>query len=103
MCGRIRQQRLEQRRLALAVAAHQANLFAARHRGAESVDDHMVAIRLANVFYLQNVLARRTQLIEANVGALNVRPRQLAGLQPLHFLSCARSPGWIACRQKSAR
>ncbi len=80
------QQRFDKGGLSLAVAADQANLLTTRYGSAESIDDNMVPVGLANPFRFQNMFAGRAQLIEANVGASDIRPCQLAGLQPLHFL-----------------
>ena len=56
---RIRQQRIQQRGLARAVAAHQRDLFAAHDAGGEAANHFGVAVRLAHAFEFQNVLARK--------------------------------------------
>ena len=85
---RIRQQRLQHRRLADAVAADEHDLLAAIDDGAEvrrrpraspNAFDTPVA--------LERDLAGRPRHRELDVRALDVRPRQLGRLQPLHFLA----------------
>ena len=45
------------------------------------------AERLADVLELERHAARRPRHLEPDVGALDVRPREVAGLQPLDFLA----------------
>src|ERR1700749_2040178 len=84
------QQGLEQGGLAQAVPAHQTNLFSTHDRSAEIADDLLVTVGFAHVFELQDVLAGRPQQVEPDVRPLNIRPRQLRGLQPLHFFLARR-------------
>ena len=83
-------ERLQHRGLADAVAADQHDLLAAVDDGAEVVDHLQVAERLRQPLGLERHLARRPVLLEADVGALDVRAREVGGLQPLHFLAPRR-------------
>src|SRR5436190_1010202 len=85
-CSIIRQERLEHRRLADAVAADEHDLLAAVHDGAEVGDHGVRAERLRDALALERDLARRPVHGELDVRALDVRPRQLGGLEPLDFL-----------------
>ncbi len=67
-----REQALEQGGLAGAVAAHEADVFAAQEAGGEAVDDLVVAVDFGDVLELEDVLAARTLLIETDVGARDV-------------------------------
>ncbi len=58
------QQALEQRGLAGAVAAHEADLFAAQHVGGKAVEHLQVAVELGQVLELQHVLAAGPHLVE---------------------------------------
>ena len=101
--GIVGQQALQQRGLAGAVAAHQADLFAAQHVGGEAVDDFQIVVELRQVLELEHVLAAGPHLVELDVGALDVGARQLVGLQALHFLAAAGDLRWSACRRRIAR
>src|SRR3954468_12985950 len=57
--GRIRQQSIQQRRLAGTVAPHKYDLFATDHTGSEAADDFGLAVRLCHTLELKNVLAGR--------------------------------------------
>ena len=87
--GIVGQQALEQGGLAGAVAAHEADFFAAQHVGGEAVDDLLIAVELGEVLELENVLAAGPDLIETDVGALDVGAGQFVGLQALDFLAAA--------------
>ena len=84
---RVRQQRLQHRRLAGAVAADEHDLLAAADDAAE-IREHLVAAeRLRHALELERGAARRTVHRELDVRTLNVRARQLGGLQALDFLA----------------
>ena len=87
--GIIGQQALEQGGLAGAVAAHQADFFAAKNVCGKSIDDLQIAVELRQVLELENVLAAGPHLVEFDVGALDVGACQLVGLQALHLLAAA--------------
>ena len=69
---RIRQQSIQQRRLPCPVAAHERDFFAADDAGGKLADDFLLAVRLTQMFDLQDVLARRPFLLEFDEWALDV-------------------------------
>ena len=87
LAGRVGEQRLQQRGLAQAVAADQHDAFAAIDHRVEVVDDGHAVVGLGHPAAFHRQAARRPVLLEADVGPLDVRPGQLGGLQPLHFLA----------------
>ena len=62
--GIVGQQALEQRGFARAVAAHQADFFAAQHVGGEAVEHLLIVVELGQVLELQHVLAAGAHLVK---------------------------------------
>ena len=102
---RVREQRLEQRRLADAVAADEHDLLAAVDDGAEVRRSTCSAAVAPCVTPLHSsaTLARRPVHLEPDVRALDVRPRQLGRLQPLDFLAARRHLARARAGARSAR
>ncbi len=88
--GGVGEQRLEQRRFSLAVPADQHDFLAAIDYRAEAGNDRRAAVGLGDPGTLERDAAGRPVHGELDVRALDVRPRQLGGLQPLHFLPARR-------------
>ena len=84
--GRVGQQRLQHCRLAETVSPDEDDLLAAVDDGAEAREDLQVAERLAHALRFERDAARRPVHRELDVRALDVRSRELGGLQPLDFL-----------------
>ena len=84
------QQRPQQRGLARAVAPHQRHLLAARQRRRKALDHLQVVVGFRQALEFQGMLARRPLHVEPDIRPLNIRPGQLGGLQPLHFLLAGR-------------
>ena len=80
-------QHLQQGGLALTVAAGEHDFLAALHHAVKVADDLVVSVGLAQPLELEHVPSGRAQLVETDVGALDVRARQIVGLQPLDFLA----------------
>ncbi len=87
--GIVGEQALEQGGFAGAVAAHEADFFAAQDVGGEAVDDLVVAVELGEVLEFEDVLAAGADLVEADVGALDVGAGEVVGLQALDFFAAA--------------
>src|SRR5271165_1140898 len=87
--GRGREQGLDERSFAQAVAAHERDLLSAHDVSAEAGDDGLVAVALLNTFKLERCFAGGTKHVEANVGALDVGTCKLGGLQALDFFLAA--------------
>src|SRR3954447_9863944 len=98
---RIRQQRIQQGRLASAVASHQRNLLAAQNACREIANYTGVTVRLGNALDLQNVLTRRPLLLKFQEGALDVRTRQFRDLQTFNFLATGLNLARAGARRKS--
>src|ERR1700724_190140 len=83
-------QRANQSRLADSVAAHEPDLLAARDAGGEVRNHPRISIRLREAANFESMPSRRALHLEADEGTLNVGPRQIAGLEALHFLLARR-------------
>ena len=84
---RIRQQRIQQRRLSRAVASHQCNFFTANYARGKVADYSGIFVGLGNALNFQNVLARRPLLLELQEGTLNIGPCKFRDLEALHFFA----------------
>src|SRR5690348_11474938 len=84
------EQRLQQRRFARSVPAHQRDLLAALDGRAKALDHFETVITLHHALEFQRMPSGRTLLLEADVGALYVRAREFLRLQTLHFLLTRR-------------
>ena len=87
--GVVGEQALEQRGFAGAVAAHEADFFAAQDVGGKAIDDLQIAVKLCQMLELEDVLAAGAILVETDVRALDVGAREFVGLQALDFLAPA--------------
>src|SRR5450755_1255198 len=84
---RVREQRVDQRSLAGAVAAHERDFFSAYYARREAGNDLRVSVGLRQSFNFENVFAGGALLLELQVGALDVGPREFGDLQALDFLA----------------
>jgi hypothetical protein len=83
--GIVGQEALEQGGFACAVAAHEADSFAAEDVGGEAVENLVVAIELGDVLELEDVLAAGAGLVETDIGprCWSGPGRWFAGARPL--------------------
>ena len=89
--GAIANQRLQQRGLAGAVAAHERDLFAARHARGERLNHFHAVVRLRDALDFERMPARRAG--SSQTGCRAARCSICAssdGLQPLHFFLARR-------------
>src|ERR1017187_5704215 len=77
--GVVVEQALDERGFAGAVAAHETDFFAADEIGGEAVEDLVVVVEFGDVLELEDVLAAGADLVEFDVGALNVGAGQVVG------------------------
>ena len=106
--GAVGEQRLEQRGLALAVAADEDDLVAALDGGGEVVDDVLglavgLGVGLVDVLELEDVLAGGALHLEGDVRARDVGAGELAGGEALDFLLARVHLRDCACRRRSGR
>src|SRR5208282_3043510 len=87
--GIVSQKALEHGGFSGAVAAHEADSFAAEKVGRKSIDHLQIAVKLRQMLQLKNVLAAGTDLVKFDVGALDVGASQLVGLQALNLFAPA--------------
>src|SRR5579863_652731 len=87
--GIVIEQTLEECGFACAVAAHEADFFAAQDIGREAVNDLLVAVGFGDVLEFERVLAAGPDLVEADIRALDVGAGKVVGLQALDFFSAA--------------
>ena len=87
--GIVGEQALEEGGFAGAVAAHEADFFAAEDVGGEAVEDLVVAVELGEVLELEDVLAAGADLVEFDVGALDVGAGEVVGLEALDLFAAA--------------
>ena len=80
------EERLEERCLAQAIPPDEDDLLAAGDDGAEVRDDRGRPMRLGHAGALHREATRGAEHRELDVGALDVRAREVVGLQPLDFL-----------------
>ncbi len=85
--GGVSQERIDQGRLARAVAAHQGNLLAANDAGRKLADDFSVPIGFVEALDFDDVFAGRPLLFELQERTLDVRLCQFSDLQAFHFLA----------------
>src|SRR5215475_1652919 len=69
---RTRQQSIYQSGFARAVASHEDDFLSSRDAGGKVAYYRRGAVRLAHAYYFQDVLSRRTLLLELEIGALDV-------------------------------
>jgi hypothetical protein len=87
--GVVGEEALDQGGFAGAVAAHEADFFAAQNVARELVEDAFVSVALGEVFEFEDVLAGRADHVELDEGALDVGAGELVGLKALDFFAAA--------------